>query len=113
MELQKRSMRRAYPGMWARLKIILAWDAELVLLDEPLSGIDPPSRTRIVEAIISQYRVGAQTLVLSTHEILETEGIFDEVVFLHQGKVALQGNADSLRSQRGKSLRALFEEVCR
>lgn len=116
MELQEEvTVKSLSKGMRARLKIVLALarDAELVLLDEPLSGIDPPSRTRIVEAIIFQYRVGAQTLVLSTHEILETEGIFDEVVFLHQGKVALQGNADSLRSQRGKSLRALFEEVCR
>lgn len=105
---------RLSKGMRARLKIILAMarNAELVLLDEPLSGIDPPSRSRIVEAIISQYRVGAQTIIISTHEIIESESIFERVVFLREGQVALDGEAEALRMEKGKSIRDLFEEVC-
>ena len=104
---------RLSKGMRARLKIVAAMSrsAEVVLLDEPLSGIDPPSRSKVLEAILSEYRLGSQTIVMSTHDVVETESLFEEVLFLKDGKVALSGNADALREERGKSIRDLFEEV--
>jgi ABC-2 type transport system ATP-binding protein len=44
-------------GLRARLRLVLAfsWDAELTLLDEPFSGIDPASREKIVEGILMSY----------------------------------------------------------
>ncbi|HEX6971327.1 MAG TPA: ABC transporter ATP-binding protein [Limnochordia bacterium] len=100
-------------GMRARLKIAvtMARHSPLILLDEPLSGIDPPSRTRIVEAIVEHLRSDAQALILSTHEVAETEAIFDDVIFLHRGRIALQGEAEKLRQERGRSIRDLFDEV--
>lgn len=100
-------------GMRARLRLVLAMGrrARLVLLDEPLSGIDPPSRSRIVKALISTYREGEQTMIISTHEVAETEVIYDQVVFLERGRVALAGEADTLRQEHGKSIEELFEEV--
>ncbi|MBC7106115.1 MAG: ABC transporter ATP-binding protein, partial [Firmicutes bacterium] len=60
-------------GQRARLKLVLALSrrAPLVLLDEPLSGIDPPSRARIIRAVVGEYRLGEQTIVLSTHQVKE------------------------------------------
>ena len=80
-------------------------------MDEPLGGIDPPSRRRIISSLLSEFRVGEQTIMISTHLVDEVEEIIDDVVFLREGVVALEGNADELRSKRGKSLSDLFEEV--
>ena len=100
-------------GQRARLKLMtaLSRNAPLVLLDEPLSGIDPPSRSRIIQAIVSHYRAGEQTIILSTHEVAESESIFDEVVFLDNGRVRLQGSAEQVRSEKGCSIEDLLEEV--
>lgn len=100
-------------GMRARLKILLAMarHAEVILLDEPLSGIDPPSRTRVMSALVSHFRAERQTVVMSTHDVVEAESLFDQVIFLRDGQVALYGDAEALREEKGKSIKDLFEEV--
>ncbi len=100
-------------GMRARLKLILALarQAPVVLLDEPFSGIDPASRDRIVEGIVRQFKSDAQTMIISTHAVGDTEQLFDGVVFLDEGTISLQGNAEDLRQQHGKSINDLFKEV--
>lgn len=100
-------------GMRARLRLILALvrQAPLILLDEPFSGIDPASRDRIVEGIVRQFKSEAQTMIISTHAVGDTEQLFDGVVFLDEGTINLQGNAEDLRNQHGKSINDLFKEV--
>lgn len=100
-------------GKRALLKLLLAFSrrADLVLLDEPLSGIDPPTRAKILAAIVSEYRMGEQTIILSTHEVSEAESIFDEVVYLREGRVALMGAAETLRAEHGCSINDLWEKV--
>lgn len=100
-------------GMRARLRLVLgmARSAELVLLDEPLSGIDPASRDRIVEGIARQFSGNSQSIMLSTHAVDETERLFDTVVFLRHGRIELIGSAEELRLQHGKSINDLFKEV--
>lgn len=106
-------IRNLSKGMRARLKLVtaLARNAELVLLDEPLSGIDPPSRNRILQSIVSEYRVGEQTIVLSTHEVLSAESVFEDVIFLNKGQVKLYDSAENLRARYGSSIEELWEEV--
>ncbi len=94
-----------------KLLLVLSRKAPLVLLDEPLSGIDPPSRAKIIQAIVSEYRVGEQTIILSTHQVGETESIFDEVIFLNNGQVALYDLAENLRAQNNCSMNDLWERV--
>lgn len=100
-------------GMKARLKLVLtlARKASIVLLDEPFSGIDPQSRGRIMEALTSKYDFGEQTLILSTHDVLEAEQIFDYVLLLEYGKLKLFANADDLRAQYNNSIHGLLQEV--
>jgi ABC-2 type transport system ATP-binding protein len=100
-------------GMVARLKLVLvlARKAPLLILDEPLSGIDPNSRARILESLISEYESDFQSIVISTHEVVEAERFFDHVVFLEEGKVLLEGNTDDLRAERNKSVQELVREV--
>lgn len=114
MNLQgEKKVRNLSKGMRARLKLVisLARNVPLVLLDEPLSGIDPPSRARILESLVFQYREGDQTIVLSTHEVTEAETIFEDVIFLHEGKVKLYDSAENLRARHGCSIQDLWEEV--
>ncbi len=51
-------------GQKGRLKVVcgFSWPSDLVLMDEPLAGIDPPSRKRIVEALFNEFRFDEQTI---------------------------------------------------
>jgi len=100
-------------GMRAKVKLLLAFsrNAKIVLLDEPLSGIDILTRDQIIETIIEDYSAGEQTIIISTHEIQEVESLVDEVVFLKKGNVILQGEAETLRNERNLSLVDLMKEV--
>ncbi len=75
------------------------------------SGIDPSSRDRIVEGIVRQFKQEEQTMVISTHAVGDTEQLFDSVIFLDEGTVNLQGNAEDLRTEHSKSINELFKEV--
>ncbi|TZE82572.1 ABC transporter ATP-binding protein [Calorimonas adulescens] len=100
-------------GMMERLKLllVLSRNAEIYLLDEPLSGIDPLSRDKIITGILEGYREGESSIIISTHMVSEIEKIFDEVIFLDHGEVMMSGNADEMRDQRGKSIEDIFKEV--
>ncbi|MGZ4135533.1 MAG: ABC transporter ATP-binding protein [Tumebacillaceae bacterium] len=90
-------------GQEARLMLILCISRRvpLIILDEPFTGIDAPSRSRIIDGLIDQVSDGDRTVLISTHEIYEAEGLLDHVVFLKKGKVALAGEAEELRRQHG------------
>ncbi|MEC8933789.1 MAG: ABC transporter ATP-binding protein, partial [Candidatus Latescibacterota bacterium] len=60
---------------------------------------------------MQEFRAEEQTILISTHLVNEIEEFVDDVVFLHDGEIALQGNADALRNDRGASLSQMFEEV--
>ena len=111
LEVPKQNYRAMSRGQRARLRLamVLARDARLFLLDEPLSGIDLISRDRILKSLVLEWREDA-CLVLSTHEVAEAEGIFERVVFLKEGKLALDAKAEDLRAQ-GKSVKDAFIEV--
>ena len=100
-------------GQRARLKVAAAfsWPSELVLMDEPLGRIDPPSRRRILETLLSEFRFGEQTILISTHLVAEVEELIEEVAFLRGGEVAVSGDVEELREIRGMSLDDIFEEV--
>ena len=51
--------------------------------------------------------------MISTHLISDVENVLDDVIFLRDGKIALQASVDDLREQYGKSVDALFREVFR
>lgn len=111
LEVPQRSYRAMSRGQRARLRLamVLAREARLFLLDEPLSGIDVISRDRILKSLVLEWREEA-CLVLSTHEVSEAEGIFERVVLLKEGRLALDAMAEDLRA-RGQSVKDAFIEV--
>ncbi len=77
-------------GQRARLKItlVISRRAKIYMLDEPLNGLDPISRTKIKECIIEQFNEEG-VMLISTHLVSEIEQILDEVIFLNDGRVIL------------------------
>ncbi len=99
-------------GLAAKLKIAatLARDAQLYMLDEPLNGIDIIARESIIQTILEAAGEG-KTVVISSHLVDELEPIVDSVVFMKQGGVLLAGDAEEIRTDRGKSIVDLYKEV--
>jgi ABC-2 type transport system ATP-binding protein len=92
-----------------RLAMALARDAKLYLLDEPLAGIDLLSREKILQSIVREWHTD-ETILLSTHEVAEAEGLFERVLYLREGRLALDARAEELRNQ-GRSVVQTFREV--
>lgn len=99
-------------GMAAKLKmaVVASRDARLMMLDEPLNGVDMLARDVILSAIIARANE-SNTLLISSHLIDVMESVLDEVIFLRHGRVVLEGEAEAVRSQYGKSIVDLYREV--
>ena len=99
-------------GMAAKLKIALnmARKSSIIMLDEPLNGIDLLARDRIISAIID-HLTDETTMILSSHLVDELETIVDDAIFLKDGHLALAGSAERLREERGMSLADLYREI--
>lgn len=105
-------------GEKQRLSIIraLAHDPELLILDEPVSSLDPLGRRDFLVELIDGVIERGTTVVFSTHILSDLERVALDVAFLKEGKIVLQGPLDSLMedAQRGaapQSLEDLFIEV--
>lgn len=93
-----------------QLILVMSRKAQLYLLDEPIGGVDPAARDYILKTILSNYNEGA-SIILSTHLIGDVEKLFDDVIFLSYGTIALNGAVDEIRQEKGKSIDELFREV--
>jgi len=92
-----------------RLAMSLSRDVKLYLLDEPLAGIDLISREKILSSLVREWHTD-ETILLSTHEVAEAEGLFERVLLMKAGRIALDAQAEELRDE-GKSVVDAFREV--
>lgn len=95
-----------------QLCLVMSRKAKLYILDEPIAGVDPTAREVILDVILNNYDEDALVLI-STHLISDLETIFDEVVFLKEGKVVLHQETEQLRHERKQSIDEAFREVFR
>lgn len=95
-----------------QLALVLSRETKVYLLDEPIGGVDPASREKIIRTILKTYQKGA-LLIISTHLIAEIEEILDEVIFLRKGHVVVHDNCRSLVEANNMSIDAYFREVFR
>lgn len=79
-------------GMKARLALARAvlHDPELLLLDEPTSGLDPESAHAVLQ-LIDEMAAGGKSVLMSTHLLLEAEGLADQIVMIEQGRDLVSG----------------------
>ena len=99
-------------GMQEKLQLILVMsrDADLYILDEPLSGVDPATRDYIMDTILSNFKEGA-SIIISTHLISDIERILDEVIFIDEGKIIMSSSADELRNKEKSSIDEIFRRM--
>jgi ABC-2 type transport system ATP-binding protein len=95
-----------------QLILVMSRKAKLYLLDEPIGGVDPAARDYILNTILSNYS-GNATVLISTHLIQDVEQVLNDIVFLKEGKVVLEGNANDIRAEKDMSIDSLFREVFR
>ena len=86
------------------LAIVMAIDAELLVLDEPTLGLDLSYRKQFYSQLIEDYFDGNKTIIISTHQVEEIEGVLSDIVFLDQGKEVMSGSIEDL-NQRFLELR--------
>ena len=108
----KEKVRAMSKGMIEKLNLTLTFSrkAKLFLLDEPLGGIDPVARERIVSTIIKTYSEDSAILI-STHLIHDIETMFDDVCFIKEGEIVLCGEAEKLRSEHKISIDQLYIKI--
>lgn len=94
------------------LSLVMARKAKLYILDEPLAGVDPTAREKIIDTIVANFREDS-SMIISTHQVNTMEKLFDKVLFLSEGKIVLDGDAEELRNERNMSIDELFREVFR
>lgn len=108
----KMRVKQLSTGMHCKLKVAatLARNAEYMMLDEPLNGIDLVAREQIMKAIIESANEGNMVLI-SSHFVEQMEPILDEVIFIKEGKVVIIGDAEAVRQEKNKSIVDLYKEV--
>jgi ABC-2 type transport system ATP-binding protein len=86
-------------GQQAKLGLLtaLAYRPDLLILDEPSSGLDPVVRRDILEAIIRTVADAGRTVLFSSHLLDEVERVADHIVMLQKGRVVLNGRTDDVR----------------
>ena len=93
-----------------QLCLVMAREAQVYLLDEPIGGVDPATRDYILRTIISNYNENA-VVIISTHLIADIESVLDDVIFIREGKIVLHESAEMIREEKGESIDQLFREV--
>jgi ABC-2 type transport system ATP-binding protein len=97
-EAQHRRVQGFSKGMRQRTKLAtaIAHDPDFLLLDEPLTGVDPMARIDIVERIKKLGQAG-KTIVVSSHVLYEIEALTSEIVVIYRGQVLAEGNVYEIR----------------
>lgn len=92
-----RQLKTYSKGMLQRIGFLstIIHDPEFIILDEPLSGLDPIGRKELKDVIVDVHKSG-KTVFFSSHIVSDIEEICDRVIFLQNGKMVYDGGVQSL-----------------
>jgi ABC-2 type transport system ATP-binding protein len=93
-------------GMKTRLLLVaaMAHRPDLLLLDEPLSGLDPIARRDVLRMLAEFAAEEGKTVLIASHQIEDIERLCDRVVLIHRGRALLDERIETLRATRGDLL---------
>jgi ABC-2 type transport system ATP-binding protein len=100
----ERKIKHLSRGMRMKLALasVLAFGPELLLMDEPFSGLDTSVRTELVRAVLGRMRTdedSATTMVISSHDLEEMETFATHVAFLREGSLLLMDSLEGLMAR--------------
>ncbi|ENH97137.1 ABC transporter [Gracilibacillus halophilus YIM-C55.5] len=110
---KKQKIRHLSKGQAGRVKILItiARRAPLLMLDEPLAGLDPMVKQKIIKSLIQFIDLEQQTLLMTTHELMEVEPLLDDVVVMKHGTIIEQSSVESIRENDMVSLQQWLENT--
>lgn len=106
----KRRIEELSKGNQQKVQFIISilHDPDILVLDEPFSGLDPVNQETLKE-IIAEQRQANKGIIFSTHQMEQAEKLCDDLCLINNGKIALSGTLDSVRQTFGKkALRVEF-----
>jgi ABC-2 type transport system ATP-binding protein len=85
-------------GMQQKAQLIstLLHDPDLIIVDEPFSGLDPVN-TRLVKEIIEEQRQAGKTIIMSTHQMYQVEALCNRIVLINHGRTVLYGEVERIK----------------
>ncbi|NLF01118.1 MAG: ATP-binding cassette domain-containing protein [Anaerolineales bacterium] len=85
-------------GMQQKAQIIstLLHEPDLIVIDEPFSGLDPVS-TRLVKQVLDEQRQAGRAILMSTHQMHQAEALCDRIVLINQGRTVLYGSVTEIK----------------
>jgi ABC-2 type transport system ATP-binding protein len=91
-------------GMRQRLALARAMvhDPEVLVLDEPTSGVDPNGQIEIRQIMLDMIHKAGKTILLSSHNLDEVQRICSRIALIHKGQIHLQGELDALQKQMSR-----------
>jgi len=101
-------------GMLAKLSLLLAvsHEPEVLLLDEPLSGLDPIAREEFLDGILGTICERGQTVLISSHMLDDVRRLADTVGILNEGQLLVEGNLDELLATTKRICATLRDGFC-
>ena len=113
LDLEKK-VKHLSKGTQVKLALLLAvaHEPELLLLDEPLSGLDPIAREEFLDGVLRTICERGQTVLISSHMLDDVRRLADTVGFLNDGQLLLQDNLDALLTST-KRISATLRDGCR
>ena len=112
-EARKRPLRNYSKGMQQRANFVLALlnDPDLLILDEPMSGLDPFGRADIFE-LIQKLKKEGKTILFCSHILEDVDRLVDKVLVLHNGKNLFDGElADLISEYKADSFVTAFKNI--
>lgn len=99
-------------GMVAKVRVAatLSRDADVILLDEPINGIDMMGQEQVWQ-IIKSINLDGKTIIVSSHMLDQLEGVCDYVVMMNAGRVIFHGDMAQLRAQYKMSVSELYRMI--
>lgn len=109
---ENKQIRRLSKGMKKQVafRLVLSCMPEVLILDEPLDGLDPVMRKQIMNIIISDVAQREMTVLVSSHNLRELEDICDHVGIIHNGKMIIEKELDDIKGNISK-IQVAFEDT--
>jgi ABC-2 type transport system ATP-binding protein len=98
------------PGTLQKLSLMVATchHPSLLLLDEPLSDLDPVARKSVLALLLDRFSSEDMTIVISSHMLHDIEPVVDRIICLHAGRVVADDTLDALKEQYAMDLQGIF-----
>lgn len=95
---RRKKVKELSKGMQQKAQIIatLIHEPELVIIDEPFSGLDPVN-TRLVKDLLLKVNEQGTTIIMSTHQMHQVEELCDRILLIHRGRNMLYGNLSDIQ----------------